>query len=133
MRLSPSKHAAECGASLHGDLDDVGLATLLTMMDMERSSGVLFVHGRGGEVGRLWLRDGRVIRGRVEGRGRRVGKSAVFDVLGWGGGRFELVRADIDGADEIATPTTHLLMEAARREDEGGVGVGVGAGDTLSY
>jgi len=39
-------------------------------------------------------------------------------LIGWGEGRFELTAGDTDVADEINTPTTYLLMEAARRMDE---------------
>lgn len=111
--------AAECRASLHGGLDQITLATLLTIMDLERRSGLLLIR-RDAELGRLWLADGRVVRARLEGVSRRVGKPAVYEVLGWQQGRFELTPGDRDVADEIKTPTNHLLMEAARRMDEAG-------------
>jgi hypothetical protein len=116
-RRSPS--AAECRASLHGALDQITLATLLTILDLERRSGLLLVR-REAELGRLWLAEGRVVRARLDGMSRRVGKSAVYEVLGWQHGRFELTPGDRDIADEIKTPTNHLLMEAARRMDEAG-------------
>jgi hypothetical protein len=104
---------------LQGRLDQLGLSTLLTVLEMERWSGVLLVH-RNGEVGRLWLSRGNVIRARTEGSACLSGKIAAFDLLAWGAGRFELTREEVEVADEIDTPTTHLLMEAARRMDEAG-------------
>jgi Domain of unknown function (DUF4388) len=108
---------SECRASLHGGLDQIGVGTLLTILDMERRSGVLLIR-RQGELGRLWLRHGSVVRARVDGLAARSGKAAVYHLLGWSDGRFELTSGDIAVADEIATPTTYLLMEAARRMDE---------------
>ena len=70
------------------------------------------------KVGRLWLRQGRVLRARIEGS-RRQNKSAVYDLLGLKRGRFSFTQIDLDGlADELGVVTTQLLMEAARREDE---------------
>ncbi|HEX3694350.1 MAG TPA: DUF4388 domain-containing protein [Polyangia bacterium] len=108
---------SECRASLHGGLDQIGLATLLTLLDMERRSGVLLIRRRG-ELGRLWLRRGSVVRARVDGLTARTGKPAIYYLIGWNDGRFELTAGDVDAADEIETPTTYLLMEAARRSDE---------------
>jgi hypothetical protein len=110
---------AEGAPSLQGRLDQLGLSTLLTVLDMERWSGVLVIRRRGA-VGRLWLGRGRVWRASIDGSLRLSGKVAAFDLLAWGEGRFELTREEVDGNDEIDTPTTHLLMEAARRVDEAG-------------
>jgi two-component system, OmpR family, response regulator len=107
-------------ACLNGDLDQVALATVLTLVDMERRSGVLLVY-RQGAVGRLWLARGRVLRAQVtqlEGRVRRTGREAVYHALEWSDGRFELHPMEVEGLDEIGLPTTHLLMEAARVTDE---------------
>ena len=102
---------------LRGRLEQFGLATVLTFLDLERRSGELVVLAND-KVGRLWLRRGRVLRARVEGS-RRLNKSAIYDLLGWERGRFSFTQTDLDGlADEIGAPTTLLLMEAARRVDE---------------
>lgn len=116
----PGAHlASECRSSLHGGLDQVTLATLLTILDLERRAGLLTIR-RGGEIGRVWLSGGRVVRARLDGLARRAGKPAVYEILGWQDGRFELTPGDPGIADEIKTPTNHLLMEAARRMDEAG-------------
>jgi Domain of unknown function (DUF4388) len=109
-----------CRAGLHGDFELVGLSTLLSIFDMERRSGILLVH-RSGQAAKLWLSRGRVVRARMEGRVRRGGKSAVYELCGWRDGRFEFTQAQIDVADEINAPTVRLLMEGARRMDEAAV------------
>jgi hypothetical protein len=100
-----------------GELAEVGLPTLLTIMDMERRSGVLVLQ-RGRELGRLHLRQGQVLRARIEGRRRARGKDAVFELLGWDQGQFELWQATVDGPNEVGATTTFLLMEGLRRLDE---------------
>ena len=105
--------------ALRGRLEQFGLATVLTFLDLERRSGELVVVADGdNRVGRLWLRHGRVLRARIEGS-RRLNKSAVYELLGLERGRFSFTQMDLDGlADELAVPTMQLLMEAARRVDE---------------
>jgi hypothetical protein len=112
--------------ALRGRLEQFGLATVLTFLDLERRSGELVVvpddashpNGPNNKVGRLWLRQGRVLRARIEGS-RRLNKSAVYELLGLERGRFSFVQMDLDGlADELGVPTMQLLMEAARRVDE---------------
>jgi len=112
--------------ALRGRLEQFGLPTVLTFLDLERRSGELVVVGDDAgnpnnpshRVGRLWLRHGRVLRARIEGS-RRQNKSAVYDLLGLERGRFSFTQMDLDGlADELDVPTMQLLMEAARRVDE---------------
>jgi hypothetical protein len=104
-------------AGLRGRLEQFGLATVLTFLDLERRSGeLLLLTPRG--VGRVWLRRGRVVRARIEGS-RRTRKPALYELLAWSEGRFAFTQTDvIDVEDEIDAPTAMLLIEAARRSDE---------------
>jgi hypothetical protein len=110
-------------ASLRGRLEQFGLATVLTFLDLERRSGqlVLVTSGQPGQPGhaaRLWLCQGRVVRVRVEGS-RRARRPAVYDLLAWERGHFAFTHGDTSEIDdEIGAPTTMLLIEAARRSDE---------------
>jgi hypothetical protein len=102
---------------LRGRLEQFGLATVLTFLDLERRSGELLLLGSRG-VGRLWLRHGRVIRVRIEGS-RRTRKPALYELLTWSDGRFAFTQTETnDVDDEIGAPTAMLLIEAARRADE---------------
>src|SRR5689334_849496 len=97
---------------LRGDLDKIGLPTLLTMLELERRSGMLIIQNQN-QLGRLYIREGRVIRARIEG-GRQRGTTradAVYRMLGWLEGQFELWQANVEGRDEIGVSTTFLLME----------------------
>jgi hypothetical protein len=106
---------------LRGEIENVGLPTLLTILDMERRSGLLLIQ-RQGTLGRLHVRDGRVVRARIEARrgvaGQGTGVEAVYQMLGWPDGQFELWQAVVEGRDEVGASTTFLLMEGARRADE---------------
>jgi two-component system, OmpR family, response regulator len=104
-------------AILRGDLDKVGLPTLLTIVEMERRSGI-FVISRGRQLGRLHVRDGRIIRASIEGSRRYSGEEAVYQILTWPDGQFELWMAAVQGRDEIGQCTAFLLMEGMRRIDE---------------
>ena len=104
-------------AALRGRLEQFGPATVLTFLDLERRSGELVVVSND-RVGRLWLRQGQVIRARIEGS-RRVNRAAIYEMLSWDRGRFAFTQANLDAVtEEIDAPTTLLLMEAARRVDE---------------
>jgi Domain of unknown function (DUF4388) len=106
-------------AILRGELDKIGLSTLLTILEMERRTGILVLQRRR-QLGRLHVRDGHIIRARIEGQGRQSGAEAVYQMLAWQGetGQFELWQAEVEGADEIRQRTAYLLMEGMRRMDE---------------
>jgi hypothetical protein len=69
------------------------------------------------EVGRLFLRRGRIIRAAIE-EPALSGAVAVYQMLTWGAGSFDFLAGDVGGVDEIQASTTYLLMEGARRLDE---------------
>ena len=111
-------------AILRGEMDKVGLCTLLTILEMERRTGILVLQ-RPRQLGRLHVRDGQIIRARIEGQAARqsTGAEAVYQMLTWPDGQFELWQAEVEGRDEIRQRTAYLLMEGMRRLDEGQNGV----------
>lgn len=104
-------------AALKGDLGQIGIGSLLTLLEMDRKSGVLLLRAQQGE-GRLFLRDGRVHAATLGGTSPQNGAEAVYTMLSWKGGQFEFSAVDVDMDDQIKLSTTHLLMEGARRLDE---------------
>jgi len=115
----PTRPPGTARSILRGEVENVGLPTLLTILDMERRSGLLLIQ-RGKTLGRLHVREGRVVRARIEGarRSGATGAEAVYEMLGWSDGQFELWQAVVEGRDEVGSSTTFLLMEGARRTDE---------------
>jgi CheY-like chemotaxis protein len=103
--------------ALIGLLVEFGMSSVLVLLDLQRKSGVVIVRSRRGR-GRIYVREGRVLRASIEGRAAASGALAVYELLTWSDGRFEFQSGAVEGEDEIGSSTTHLLMEGARRQDE---------------
>jgi DNA-binding response OmpR family regulator len=103
-------------SGMMGDLSVIGPASLLMLFEMERKTGELHLKHDDQEV-RLLVRDGRII----DAGGREPSETPeeyVYQVLGWASGEFFLASTTVAGEDRIGIPTSHLLMEGARRLDE---------------
>jgi hypothetical protein len=104
-------------AGLRGRLEQFGLATVLSFLDLERRSGQILIVADD-KMGRVWLRRGQAISARIEGT-RRVNRAAIYELLSWESGYFAFTQEELPCAvDEIGAPTALLLMDAARRSDE---------------
>jgi CheY-like chemotaxis protein len=103
--------------ALRGALACFGLSSLLMVIELERMSGRLTLHGPIG-TGRLAIREGRVLRARIEGDDGAHGAHAIFQMLQWAKGTFAFEAGEIGGADQIERSTSFLLMEGARFADE---------------
>lgn len=135
--------AAGALGGVHGSLDQLSLASLLTMIEMERKSGILLLR-RGSQSARLYCRDGRVVAARLFAASAPTtltGIDVVYKLLTWTDGRFDFSSVPVrlpgdatgglrpipglggpsaSAADrELDIPITHLLLESARRRDEG--------------
>jgi len=112
-------------ASVHGLLSQLSLSSLLMMFDMEKKSGELSLRTQDAS-GRFFLRKGRVIVATVSGpqvpEECRQGEEAVYLALRWNAGSFTFLQSEIELEAQMNAPTTQLLMEGARRMDEGGNG-----------
>lgn len=116
-RLRQVSVVSRHGAGLRGRLEQFGLATVLSFLDLERRSGQLLVVAHD-KIGRVCLRAGQVISARIEGS-RRVNRAALYELLSWDSGYFAFTQEDLASAvDEIGAPTTLLLLDAASRFDE---------------
>jgi len=102
-------------AALRGELAEISLPTLLSLFEFERKSGTLTVTSAS-QVSRLSLAGGRVLR--VDGGGRGSARVRLMAVLDSVTGHFEFVGGVVVGTDEVAMPTTQLLLEHARVRDE---------------
>ena len=115
LRQISATHRNDAG--LRGRLEQFGLATVLSFLDLERRSGQLLIVAND-RMGRVWLRNGQAISARIEGS-RRVNRAAIYELLSWESGSFAFTQEDLPRAvDEIGAPTALLLMNAALRSDE---------------
>jgi len=103
---------------LKGDLAQVGLSALLTLIELERKTGMLTLRHPNNVIAQILVRDGRVVHARLEESPDPVDVDCVYHLLTWGGGSFEFLSCDVEGPDRVQTATMHLLMEGARLLDE---------------
>jgi DNA-binding response OmpR family regulator len=106
------------GAGLRGDLAQVGLSSLLILIEMERKTGLLQLRAPNGPSAQLLVRDGKVVHARLDDADEPVDAECVYYLLTWDAGEFEFVMCLVEGNDRVNVSTTHLLMEGARLMDE---------------
>lgn len=107
--------SGERETTLRGSLREISLATLLSLLEFERKSGIAVVQAPG-HLARLFVASGRVVKVEAEGLGDAV--SAMMTLLDWHLGRFEFIACEVAGADELGMPTSQILLEHARLRDE---------------
>ncbi len=102
-------------AMLRGNLAEISVATLLSLLEFERKSGILVVL-TSREAARLFVASGRVVK--VEAGGDGSALRRLMRVLDWTMGEFEFSGCEVVGADELGQATTQILLEHARLSDE---------------
>jgi len=102
---------------LQGNIADIGLATLLSLFEFERKSGILSLV-RDGENVRLFVAEGRVLTVESNLGNNGAPKQRLMELLDWPGGQFEFSPCAIGGRDEVNTSITQVLLEHARSQDE---------------
>ena len=106
------------GSGLRGDLSQVGLSSLLVLIEMERKTGLLQLHAPEGPSAQILVRLGKVVHAHLDDREEPVDADCVYHLLTWAAGDFEFVTCVVEGEDRVNVSTTHLLMEGARLMDE---------------
>ncbi len=106
------------GSGLRGDLSQVGLASLLTLIEMERKTGTLRLSLSEGRSAQILVRAGRVVQARLEGADEPAHAACIYHLLTWSSGEFQFASGPIEGEDLVNASTMHLLMEGARLMDE---------------
>ena len=105
---------------LRGSLTEIGVATLLSLFEFERKSGILTVK-RDDATAKVFVAAGRVVKVEVEGPQVAEPASAmlrVMQLLDWRKGRFEFNACEVVAGDELGLQTQQLLLEHARLRDE---------------
>src|SRR5438067_4255802 len=106
------------GSGLRGDLTQIGLSSLLVLIELERKTGLLQVRALDGLSGQILVREGKVVHARLDAADEPVDAACVYHLLTWGAGTFEFIACVVEGTDRVNETTTHLLMEGARLIDE---------------
>jgi hypothetical protein len=115
----PVDAAGRKKSGLKGRLEQLGLSSLLVMMEMERKDGVLSLkHGDDQRIGRIFIRGGQVVSAKIEQQPEVPGRESVYEMLRWQRGPFSFAGMQVDVEDSVKSSTTGLLMEGARLIDE---------------
>jgi DNA-binding response OmpR family regulator len=117
--VAHARGAAET-AMLRGSLAEISVATLLSLLEFERKSGILVVL-RDREVARVFVASGRVVKVEL-GADEEPPRDRLWQLLDWETGTFEFTSCEVVGADEIELPTAMILLEHARQRDEANSG-----------
>ncbi|HTR50623.1 MAG TPA: response regulator [Kofleriaceae bacterium] len=105
-------------SGLRGDLTQVGLSSLLVLVELERKTGLLQLRSVDGVSAQILVREGKVVHARLDHAEEPVDADCVYHLLTWSAGEFEFVACLVEGVDRVNVSTTHLLMEGARLIDE---------------
>ncbi len=100
-----------------GRLTDIAVVDLIQTIEVSRKSGLIQFGGEGGKQAAIFFRDGKVIDAEA---GPLSGEDAVYRLLTWSDGGFEVVFRTVRRRDVIEMSTQALLMEGMRRLDEWG-------------
>ena len=106
------------GAAFTGDIAQMSVATVLTLLELERRSGRLKVRGEGGGVALLELAEGKFAAGMLDDKPWNS-TELLREVLRWKKGSFSFRGAEgavTDSGDQ--QKIGGLLLEAMRLEDE---------------
>ncbi len=108
--------AAVGGRGIQGRLRDMSLPSLIQFIEMERATGVLSLT-RGEERGHIYFDGGRIVNAVM---GGASGEEAVFRLLRWDAGDFDLERLHSSAPPEVSIASSNqtILLEGMRRRDE---------------
>jgi DNA-binding response OmpR family regulator len=98
-----------------GRVADMPVVDVIQTIEISRKSGVIQFTGDRGRQAAIYFRDGRVIDAEA---GALQGEDAVYRLLTWNEGEFEVVFRTVRRREVIAISSQGLLMEGMRRLDE---------------
>ena len=118
---APARTPAELGAKgIQGSLDEIGLASVLTLVCMGEQTGVLKLRAPSTrQSARILIRAGRILKIGVENKSKLTPVQAIAHIMGWKGATFSFSQLDVTSRDEVNATTEQLLMHASQILDEG--------------
>ncbi len=107
--------------TVSGNLRDMSLTSIIqiTCTDMKSAKLVLrqsdSISGGEKQEGNIFFENGQIVHAAV---GSRRGAEAVYELLGWAEGSFQMESNVVAPRQTIAVPWSRLLLEGVRRLDE---------------
>ena len=100
-----------------GSLADMGVVDIIQTIEVSRKSGLVHFSAEEGRQATIYFRSGKVIDAEAS---HLQGEEAVYRLLTWSEGEFELLFRTVRRKESIHSSTQALLMEGMRRLDEWG-------------
>ncbi len=116
-RASLEENKRESRTKFAGQLADMAVVDLIQTIEISRKSGVIHFKHPDGKRAAIYFRSGKVIDAEL---GRLGGEEAVYRLLVWSEGEFEVEFKNVRRKDVIEPSSQGLLMEGMRRVDEWG-------------
>lgn len=115
LQRGDARKGSESRTKFHGHLQDMAVVDLIQTIEIGRKAGVIHLISRDGREGAIYFRNGKVIDAE---QGRLGGENAVYRLLNWNDGEFDVEFKNIRRRDVIELSSQGLLMEGMRRVDE---------------
>lgn len=118
--VPPASPRPDAQRRITGQIEDLPLPDLLQLLSQIRKSGVLEIQSDQG-TGRVYLRDGRVYYCSIEGSPDSHPRKAIFRLLRWTEGGFDLLPPEKDAVPperEMSDSTDSILMNGMCEMDE---------------
>ena len=103
------------GTRFAGRVTDMPVVDVIQTIEVSRKSGVIQFSNGPARTATIYFRDGKVIDAEA---GTLQGEDAVYRLLTWNEGEFEVEFRTVRRRETIATSSQGLLMEGMRRLDE---------------
>jgi pSer/pThr/pTyr-binding forkhead associated (FHA) protein len=117
-RMAVTANRRPPARSMSGSIEEIPLPDLLQLLSTSRKSGVLVLRSDGG-VGKLYMRKGQIYFASIDDSFNMGPRKAIFRMLTWTQGFFELDPPDERAVlEELQDSTEGLLMEGMRQMDE---------------
>jgi uncharacterized protein (TIGR02266 family) len=105
--------------TLHGDLEQVSLPSVLSFLEIERKTGILSLLAD--RAVKILIELGRPLKVEMQDAPPgRTSRQLLEDVLDWTEGHFEFATAEVACQDEVRSTLTSILLDHARMTDESG-------------
>ena len=103
--------------TLHGDLEQVSLPSVLSFLEIEKKTGILSLLAD--RAVKILIELGRPLKVEMQGAPpERTSRQLLEDVLDWTKGHFEFATTEVVCQDEVRSSLTSILLEHARMSDE---------------
>ncbi|MBN2010381.1 response regulator [candidate division KSB1 bacterium] len=97
-----------------GVLNEISVSNLIETFTVERKTGILTLQNGSEQSGKIFFRDGTIVNANY---GELQHEKAIYHMLPWKKGTFQMIFKDVDIRDEISVSNLGILLEANKQDD----------------